>query len=59
MDNEKLLTKDEKQMVLEALKRLINERKPIYEAYQRYIKKENNVNSINTFREPDKSKEGH
>jgi predicted double-glycine peptidase len=59
MDNEKLLTKDEKQMVLEALKRLINERKPIYEAYQRYIKNENNVNSINTLREPDKSKEGH
>lgn len=59
MDNEKLLTKDEKQMVLEALKRLINERKPIYEAYQRYIRNENNANSINTFREPDKSKEGH
>lgn len=40
MNKENIFTKEERLMLLEALKRLILERKPIYEGYQKYYLKE-------------------
>ncbi len=40
MEPERILTLDEREMLLEALKQLVLERKPIYECYLNFLKKE-------------------
>ncbi|MGB9771530.1 MAG: hypothetical protein ACPLX7_06050 [Candidatus Kapaibacteriota bacterium] len=40
MEKESILKEEEQVLLFNALRRLICERKPIYEGYQKYLKKE-------------------
>jgi len=46
MKQENLMSKEERLFLIEALKRLVMERKPIYEGYQKYIQKEIEIKKV-------------
>lgn len=39
MDGHKILTLDERKLLIEMLKQVLNEQKPVFEGYQKYIEK--------------------
>jgi len=43
MEKENVMSKEERLFLIEALKRLVMERKPIYEGYQKFIQSENEM----------------
>jgi hypothetical protein len=43
MEKENVMSKEERLFLIEALKRLVMERKPIYEGYQKFIQRENEM----------------
>jgi len=43
MEKENVMSKEERLFLIEALKRLVMERKPIYEGYKKYIQSENEM----------------
>ncbi|MEJ5287411.1 MAG: hypothetical protein CH6_1757 [Candidatus Kapaibacterium sp.] len=57
MERYKFFSSEEKEILIEALRRLVNERKPIYDGYQKYLKKEIQQEEIE-FKDKIKSKEG-
>lgn len=57
MEKEEIFTKEERSLLLEALKRLVNEQKPIYDGYQKFLLNEMKQNE-NRIEERIMSKEG-
>lgn len=43
MEKENVMSKEERLFLIEALKRFVMERKPIYEGYQKFIQSENEM----------------